>query len=312
MDQFYLIERDYGKYMCKLFERMFKDELNAGYDMYEVLSRYFAPSEFLYEDLIMNDCLKRFILLMKAPYGDSDLILNEIRELGYDNFKDLLNNIDIPNYRKDPTGKYRRYNFITNEYVYYCDNSTEYISHITGFPNRFDQFDEDECLVFESFALEIKRKALRDSGCSYVTTSFGKSIGEIKDIRIVHHDDKTKTIIINDNIIIDLDRYNRITGYTNPVVEVIYGDFLSENKTIKKLDLENVTNIQGGFLWYNNSLVELHIPKCEEMGFYCLPENTVLKVLDAPSLLDVGSKSFLKHDKFKVLPDEISYDRRKK
>lgn len=218
--------------------------------------------------------------------------------------------------------KYYKFNYevLTN---YYCPNNVVIEDY------QAKQYDTSRYIVFEHFILDMQEKRLYtlEDGFddSFIDGFNDKTInyetGEktytsnIKSIRVENNKETNeKTIIINDDIIIVLNKYSQIIKYKNPhIKEVGYGFlglnntleeldlpnvkkideyFLARNKTLKRIDISNVEEIGDSFLRVNEILEEIKLPKCKYIGDTFLEENKGIKEIDLPEVLEIG-QSFL-------------------
>ena len=118
--------------------------------------------------------------------------------------------------------------------------------------------------------------------------SFIESIGEIKNIRIeLNKDKKERSIIINDDIKIVLDKYNNIVEYHNKNQTKIYSKFLPHNTKMRKVDLPNVLVIDDDFLPNNEFLEDINMPNVTKIHNSFLGSNDKLEYLDLPNVKEI-------------------------
>ena len=168
--------------------------------------------------------------------------------------------------------------------VYYCPNNVI----IDNFEAK--EFDKSRYIVFDYFILDMQEKKIiqyNDSEDNH--DSFIESIPPIEKIEVLNNDDDTKTIVINNQIIIKLDRVNEIIEYINPIIEEIKDNFLNNVHTIKNLELENVKKIGDNFCKKNNSLKTISLPNVETIGNSCMEVQEKLKSISLPKVKTIGN-----------------------
>ena len=194
---------------------------------------------------------------------------------------------EIPNYICIE-GKHYKYNYeISN--TYYCPNNVV----IENFMVK--KYDKEKYILFDYFILDLVNKDFVDS---YIKDSFFDTIKNIKKIKIENNKEGKNIIITTDlkeDIIITLNKQNKIIGYKNNNVTEIYINFLYYNDSIKDLELNKVKKISSNFLRYNNSLLKLSLPKVKEIANDFLRANLHLKELNLPSL-KIVSWGFLSYN----------------
>ena len=222
-------------------------------------------------------------------------------------------NFDLPGYIKANDGKFYKCNFEINN-VYYCPNNI-IIDYFTPY-----ELDKSKYLVMENYILDLKNKKLYSSlnnlfkknrdeiikdfnelpaisnDDDYPDSdlkdkpidSFIESIGEIKNIRIeLDKKKKERSIIINDDIKIVLDKYNNIVEYYNKNTRSIYDNFLPHNTKMRKVDLPNVLVINDDFLPNNEFLEEINMPNVTKIHNSFLGSNDKLEYLDLPNVKEI-------------------------
>lgn len=178
-------------------------------------------------------------------------------------------------YIKADDGKRYKYNFEDNA-TYYCPDNI-----LIQF-GTVHKYDSSRYILVETYKLDMKEKKIDPM---LIPDGFAETIGEIKKIEVINNPiDNTKDIIINDDIIIGINRKNQIIKYINPHVTVIGDGVLRQNRALKTLELPNVERIGFGFLRKNNELQEFYLPKVKEIGEDCLAENSQLTKINCPNL----------------------------
>lgn len=196
---------------------------------------------------------------------------------GYNLSKTKVMDFEIPSYVKAKDDKFYKYN-IEIDNKYYCPNNI--IIHNL----EVKKYDKAKYVIFDDYVLNLQTK-------SFVANndSFTKSIGNIERINIeVNKDNKTRKIIINNNIKIELNALNEIKSYTNPNINRIGDDFLIDNISLEKVSFPNVKEVGDNFLKSNKCIKEIDMPNVERVGNDFLYLNTGLKHLSLPKLKETG------------------------
>ena len=223
---------------------------------------------------------------------------------GY-NIDSYNGSLDIPGYVKTKEGKHYKYNYKINN-VYYCPNN------VIIYKNKVTRLDREKYILLDYFIIDLvnKRVGVYDDR---IDDSFLDGLQSIKKIEVVKdRSTRRKTIRINDDILIELDKYNRILSYDNPHVkeidenfylynidsvieklvlpnvEHIPDDFMFSNKTLKQVYLDNVKSIGNGFMHRNDSLEKIYIPSVTDIGDYFLAFNKSLREFSAPNVKNIG------------------------
>ena len=191
--------------------------------------------------------------------------------------------LEIPGYVQDNTGKFYKYNYEINN-VYYCPNNIV----IDYF--RATQYDKEKYLIADYFIIDLVNKTIY---CKLdVADCFPETIGNIKNIQITKNDEeKTVTIIpeVGEDIIIVLDKYNRIIRLKNNNVETINDDFLTYNKVLQDISLDKVTSIGMYFLCNNEELTKLSLPNVIDISHIFLP-HAQLTEINLPKVKIIGGQ----------------------
>ena len=81
-------------------------------------------------------------------------------------------------------------------------------------------------------------------------------------------------------VVIELNAFSQIIGYSNPYVKKIGNDFLHGNKTLKWLNLPNVEDIGDSFLASGPELEEINLPKVKHIGKFFMSDKTEFTKFD--------------------------------
>jgi len=193
---------------------------------------------------------------------------------------------DVPTYIKASDNLFYKYNFEINN-TYYCPDNII----IENFKPQ--KLAKERYILMENYILDLKEKTIKnyfkDSRDSFLDT-----IKNIKNISVTtNKDTHTKKIAITVDgedklIIIELNKYNEIISYENPLITKIGYYFLKNNTKLKKLSLDNVVEIGSNFLQYNEELTTLQLPKVKKIRDHFLLDNTKLKNITMAKLEEVG------------------------
>ena len=203
----------------------------------------------------------------------------------------LQNSFEIPGYVRANDGKYYKYNYEINN-IYYCENNVI----IDNFEVK--EYPHEQYIVLDYFILDLKNKQIQTYWNDMeLEDSFPKTIGTIKDIKI-ENDKDNKNILIKTadsdevDVIITLDKNNRIITYKNNKVENISNSFLEHNNSLTSIKLPNATNIGDSFLNNNRSLTSIELPNAISIGNSFLNNNRSLTSIELPNAKSIGD-SFL-------------------
>lgn len=220
----------------------------------------------------------------------------------------------LPSYVLADDGKYYKYNYEINN-VYYCPNNII----IDNFKvNRYSD-EYQRYLVVDYFVIDRQNKKIylydEDINNSTAINTFdsdgelyaydeiyGDSFteyfenNEIENIKITTNEGGSRSIIVSvigkEDVIIMIDKDNRIIGYRNNNITSIHDNFLSYNETLTKIDIRNVRYIGNNFLRRNHILKLFVAPELIEVGDKFLLENSYLSELLLPRL-EVAGDEFL-------------------
>jgi len=187
---------------------------------------------------------------------------------------------DFLGYVKANDGKYYKYNYEINN-VYYCpDNIVIDNFSVLKYP-------KEKYLVMDYFILDLVNKKI----ISYLNDSFIETIGNIKNISIKNDYEQKLLIITSDigeDIIIVLDKYNRIIDLKNNNVKVIPDDFLKQVCAIKNITMDNVCCIGKNFLLKNCTLESISLMNVKNVGNDFLANECYIEKIFFPELRIIG------------------------
>ena len=193
---------------------------------------------------------------------------------------------DVPTYIKASDNLFYKYNFEINN-TYYCPDNII----IENFKPQ--KLAKERYILMENYILDLKEKTIKNC-LKDSRDSFPDTIKNIKNISVTtNKDTHTKKIEITvegeDKLItIELNKYNEIISYENPLITKIGDYFLKNNTKLKKLSLDNVVEIGSNFLQYNEELTTLTLPKAKKIRDHFLLDNTKLKNITMDKLEEVG------------------------
>ena len=193
-------------------------------------------------------------------------------------------NFELPNYVMADDGKLYKYNYEINN-IYYCPNNII----IDNFKVKRDYEAKERYLVADYFIIDLATKKIKLYD-KYIEDSFIDCFQNIIKIEVEKNKEKGYKIL---NIItsdygvikVEIDKQNRIIGYSNEKVKKIGNSFLSKNKTLKTFNGPKVMKIGNNFLMGNNEMRKLDLPNVVEIGFDFLFYNKVLEEFTAPNLV---------------------------
>ena len=206
----------------------------------------------------------------------------------------LQNSFEIPGYVRANDGKYYKYYYEINN-IYYCENNVI----IDNFEVK--EYPHEQYIVLDYFILDLKNKKLSLYDKS-ISDCFPDTIGEICDIKIEKDKDNKNILIKTDvsgevDIVITLDKNNKIVELKNNKVEKIGDGFLCWNKTLTNIELPNVTSIGSSFLNNNNLLASIELPNAKSIGAYFLSENNTLTSIELPNVTSIGNMFLYQNNK---------------
>lgn len=172
--------------------------------------------------------------------------------------------------------------------IYYCENNI-----IVDYGKVIDTYykAKEIYIIFDYYILDLKEKkiSLYDKT---IKDSFVDSLDlDIKKIE-VRKNKNTKDILIyiekENPIKIVIDEKNRIIEYENNYITSIGDDFLENNRTLKRIKLNNVKSIGNNFLINNKIVEEIELESVEKIGNNFLRNNNTVKKADFPNLSEIG------------------------
>ena len=214
------------------------------------------------------------------------------------NLRINCNKKDFPitekNYCCSNDGKFYKYNIEINN-IYFCPNN------IIIDNGRVKYYDKARYIVADKYIFDLKNKIIKKYPTSYsfeesLSDSFQKSIGKVQILEINKINNNLKQIIINKDIIIELDRNNNIIGYINNKITTIENNFMADNISLKKIEINNVTHIKSRFLESNKELETIYIPNVTYIENNFLIYNNKIIEVNLPNINTIGS-NFLRNNK---------------
>ena len=199
----------------------------------------------------------------------------------------LQGNFEIPGYVKANDSKYYKYNYEINN-IYYCENNII----IDNFEVK--EYPHEQYVVLDYFILDLKNKKIRLYD-KYISDCFPDTIGEICDIKIEKDKDNKNILIKTDasneiDIVITLDKNNKIVELKNNKLEKIGDYFLRHNKVLTSISLPKVTIIGNEVLSRNKSLTSISLPNVITLGWSFLFSNNSLTNISLPNATTIGDK----------------------
>ncbi len=196
---------------------------------------------------------------------------------------------EIPGYVKANDGKYYKYNYEIDN-IYYCPNNI--------IINNFEvkKYEKEKYIIADYFVIDLVNKNI-DLLTNWMAVKDGFLNGLQNNIdRIeVKNDKETQNRVITiipkygDDIIIELDKFNRIIGYINNNITDIGDSFLRYNKVLKSIQLSNLERIGSWFLDDNQGLTSIDFPKLRSVDNSFLISNHSINKVSLLNLERVGS-----------------------
>ena len=192
-------------------------------------------------------------------------------EVHYGIKQEYINKEGFRKFVRANDGKYYKYNYEIDN-MYYCPNNMI----IDNF--KVKKYPKEKYMILDYFILDLVKKEINNYR---LLDGFPNTIKNINHIEIIKSEsNKIINLSVDDNeenIEIIIDKYNRIIGYKNNIVETIPKNFLVLNTTLKYIVLQNSINIKENFLIYNKCLEYISIPKVKEIETNFLLKNRTLK-----------------------------------
>jgi len=218
-------------------------------------------------------------------------------------YSQSFNYFDLHGYVKANNGKFYKYNFELNN-KYFCPGNII----IDNF--EVIEYPHESFLLVDYFLFDLTNKKVVSLGPE---DSFPNSLGDISKINITNSEAGkiiTITPVSGEDIIIELDKYSRITSYKNNNVLIIGHNFLRYNTELTSLKLNNVESIGNSFLTLNHTLSSIslpnaliicddflprssvttvYLPKVKCIGHYFLSSNYSLMSINLPEVETIGA-----------------------
>jgi len=167
----------------------------------------------------------------------------------------------LPDYVMATDDRYYKTNIEYNN-IYYCPNNVIIDNFVATQTNLY------KTLLLDCFIIDLEEKIIRLYDESQ-KDSFIATIGDINDISI-EKNSNGKQIKINPKegteILIEIDKNNRIIGLKNENVTEIGDNFLCRSEYLKEVSLPNVETVGDNFLELSYKLETLFMPKLETVG----------------------------------------------
>ena len=225
-------------------------------------------------------------------YGLSDSFA---REYNLKFITDGISNFYIPNYIQCNDGKFYRYNYEINN-IYYCVNNVI----VENFDSELSGRLNNHCLLVDYFIIDLKEKTITSRYKDDLFTDSITDCGKIEKIECTKNKDKGMIIDIyieNEEkpIVITTDKYGRITGYVNNIIQKVGRHFLCYNQVLNYIEMNNAVNIGYDFLSRNTELRKISFPNLVKVDTNFLDGNEVISEVELPLLERIGH-GFLEHN----------------
>ncbi len=181
-------------------------------------------------------------------------------------------NFELPNYIRAEDGRFYKYNYAIDK-VYYCPDN---IIIDNNKVIRDYNLEKERYLIIDYFILDLHEKKLKLYDSSINDAFLNDFIG-ISKINIIKLGDKKIINIDDGNIIIEIDRDNRIVKYVNNKVKYVGDMYLYRNLYLKSLTLNELEFAGLFFLNTNCVLDEINMPKLKAKGEYFLYSNPTIR-----------------------------------
>ncbi len=179
---------------------------------------------------------------------------------------------EIPSYVMDNNGVHYKFNYEIGN-IYYCPDNII----IDNFEVK--KFDKSSFIVLDYFILDLQNKtiSLYDTR---ILESFCKTIEEIRKIDVVCKNDYRIIVItpkIGSEILIVLDKTNKIIGYKNNNITQIATYFLFNNHCLEWLEATKLREIESFCLYNTPKLQTVNLPALKAIGIGCFSNNEEIK-----------------------------------
>ena len=190
-------------------------------------------------------------------------------------------NFGMINYVMANDGKFYRYNYEINN-VYYCPGNIV----IDNF--RVIKYSPELYLVFDYFVLDLVNKRI----INRTKDKFPETIPSIKKISIINQENGkvvTITPVTGEDIILELDKYQRLIKLTDPNLLNVPNDYLSTNLTLDNINLPNAKTIGNYFLCDNSKMTQISLPNVHTIGHYFMGGSN-LTAVSLPKVEKIGAE----------------------
>ena len=225
--------------------------------------------------------------LTKAFEREYDLKINQHEE----------GTINMVEYQTGNDGIMYKYN-MCNENIYYCTNNI-----IIDDGKVIDDFsNKDKYIVMDEYILSLEKPShFIDYEDEFKDKSFVKALGEIEKIDVTPIKNNERKINIktkdDNNVVIVIDKNNKIVEYYNEKVKVIGDDFMKNNRSLRKFSCPSLQKVGNAFLFSCQNIKEFDFDHLEEVGDDFMPNNQALESINLSSLKKAGN-SFLENSHY--------------
>lgn len=213
-----------------------------------------------------------------------------------------VSQFELPNYVRANDGKFYKCNQ-EDDGIYYCPGN---ILIVNGQVHKIENPEKN--ILIDNYILDLENKTVKLALSETAATiyepkdEFVKSLGNIKNIKVEKDREKGNgcrkiTIWHTDTeepSIIEINRNNQITGFTNSKIKQISQEFLPCSMALESLRLPNLTSIND---YQGISLKHIDFPNLEYAGVEFLDFNSKIKEINLPKLKKAGGFSFSKVEK---------------
>lgn len=226
--------------------------------------------------------------------GLSSSFENLLKQRGLSLDTSNVADFELPNYVKAYDGKYYKYNLEDMD-VYYCPGNI-----IIRYGHAYKIENPEKNILIDNYIVDIENKEIRLAlGSGNLEDEFIKSLDcdHIKSIKVEKDREKGNgcrkitidyyiNYYIEEPSIIEINKNNQITGFTNTRIRGISQEFLPDSEALENLSLPNLIMIENyrGF-----SLRHIYFPSVEYIGNGFLFNNEKIKELNLPKLRRVAS-----------------------
>ena len=221
-----------------------------------------------------------------------------------------LGEFDVPSYIKASDNLFYKYNFEINN-TYYCPDNII----IENFNPQ--KLAKERYILMENYILDLKEKTIKNC-FKDSRDSFPDTIKNIKNISVTtNKDTHTKKVEITVEgedklIIIELNKYNEIISYENPLITKIGDDFLENNTKLKSITMDNLEEVGGYFCYFNREIKELSFPNLKTIGDEFFVDNIKINKISLPNVEKIGNDFLFSNEKLKKLIlknlEEVGYN----